>query len=137
MADAFRKLAWLSTPIAVGALLGLLSAPEAAVAGPNDPDLQDYAKRCFKRVAVDPKDLAGPFDCTQGKRLSTMIHGRIQDEDLCSGSCATDFPATCDFPAWLPGGGQCYGHSFITTFRPPSNQKVRVALRRPCLLQHS
>lgn len=129
MADALTSLARLAAPIAPALAALLLAWAAPASADPNDPDLQTYARRCFARLAVDPADLAGPFDCLDGKRLPTRVHGQIQDSDVCTGAgCATDFPASCDFPAWLRGGGQCYGHSYITTFRPQSNDKVRVAL---------
>jgi hypothetical protein len=111
------------------AILGLLLplAVSGAASADPDPDVWEYAKSCYERLHLDPDDLAGRFDCTQGKRLVSTVDGVVQDLDMCQGaSCAKTIPAECDYGTWLDDN--CYGHSYVQVLATPSNPKVKAAL---------
>jgi hypothetical protein len=96
-------------------------------------DVTQYAKNCYQRLLIKDTDFPGPFQCKAGKQLVTMVNGVIQDITLPNGMSNPnnpgDFPATCDFPAWLPNGGkQCYGGSFIQQLSIAGNKDFRGAL---------
>ncbi len=77
--------------IALAAFGGAASSEEGPPSAP--PAVKDYAQRCFAKLHLDPADLAGPFDCTKGKRLVTKIHGAVADRDQCAGAaCQTGLP---------------------------------------------
>jgi hypothetical protein len=119
------------------ALSGALVGPvdRASAKSGDDPDVWDYAKKCFDRIELkDHDDLKGPFECksANAKPLRTQVNGQIKDQGVCDpkkGSCPSTFPQKCDYPAWLELSSQnCYGHSYVQQIKPKSNPDVTAAL---------
>jgi hypothetical protein len=85
-------------------------------------DVRAYAKGCYDRLKIKTTDFPGPFKCKDGKQLVVKDAGVVKDINLggkANPNAAADFPATCDYPSWLPNGAkQCYGNSYI--------QKIKV-----------
>ncbi len=127
---ALARSRWLQ-PLIASFWLASWCAPAAAQeepeAAPAAPAVASYAKQCFAKLHLDPADLAGPFNCTIGKRLVTTVHGQVADRDKCQGdACQTGLPEKCDRGAWLDDN--CYGHSYLQVLPTPSNPKVKAAL---------
>lgn len=88
-------------------------------------DVTDYAKACYARLKIKETDFAGPFKCKNGTQLVSVVNGKTVDITLPGGAPNPDnagaFPATCDFPTWLPNDKQCYGNSFIQELKIGGN----------------
>jgi hypothetical protein len=109
----------------------LLSSPfvRLAAAANLEENVDQYARACFAKLEIDPKDIPWVMDCHDGERIPVTLQGSNLEQETCSsennrGDC--DLPARCDIKDWL--NGSCYGNSYLTTFRAPSNAKVTIAL---------
>ena len=115
-----KKAVW---PIVAAAVLSMFLTPATAM------NLNDYAKSCFAAADLLPSDIPRRMDCTAGDLLDVTVNGTSVAQTTCNditdrGSC--DPVDQCDMKAWL--NDRCYGNSYLTTFKAPSNADVTVAL---------
>ncbi|TQV73959.1 hypothetical protein FLL45_13940 [Aliikangiella marina] len=115
--------------IAINAVTYLILSITNISANPQENMVSVYAKACFKKLEIKPRDLPKYLDCKDGDRIDSFENGIKTSKSSCDknkpGDCV--YPQSCDMKDWLHG--KCYGNTYLTVNdKVGANEDVTMAL---------